>query len=154
MLDSDLALLYDVKTKNLNKAVDRNADRFPGDFMFQLNENEAKSSRFQIGTLKRGQNIKYLPYVFTEQGVTMLSCVLRSKRAVEVNIQIIRTFVKLREMIISNKGLRIKMENMERKYDKRFKVIFDTLRSLIDNNKKEISIEEKETIGFKNRKNK
>jgi hypothetical protein len=92
------------------------------------------------------------PSVFTEQGVAMLSSVLKSEKAVEVNVQIIRTFVKLREMIVSNKELRLKMEDIERKYDKRFKVVFDTLRSLIENNKKEISIEKKEPIGFKTKK--
>ncbi|KKQ51351.1 MAG: hypothetical protein US70_C0018G0003 [Parcubacteria group bacterium GW2011_GWD2_38_11] len=152
MFDSDLALLYGVETKALKRSTKRNIDRFPEDFMFQLNNKEAEVSRYQFGTLKRGQNVKYLPYVFTEQGVAMLSGILNSKRAIEVNVQIIRTFVKLREMIISNKELRIKMEDMERKYDKRFKVVFDTLRSLVANNKKEISIEKKEAIGFKNRK--
>jgi hypothetical protein len=133
--------------------------------MFQLNINEAESSRCQFGTLnnrlksknsrsqivtlKRGQNIKYFPYVFTEQGVAMLSSVLNSKRAIAVNVQIIRTFVKIREMIVSNKELRIKIEEMERKYDKRFKVIFDTLRSFLENNKKE---KKKEPIGFKCKK--
>lgn len=159
MLDSDLAILYGVETKNLNKAVKRNEDRFPEDFMFKLNKEEAEilryqssipdgeSLRFQIGTSKRGGR-RFNPYVFTEQGVAMLSSVLKSDRAIEVNVQIIRTFVKLREMIISNKELRLKIEDMERKYDKRFKVVFDTLRSLLDNNK--IAEEEKkEPIGFK-----
>ncbi len=149
MLDSDLALLYDVETKALKRTTKRNIERFPEDFMFQLTDKEAESSRYQFGTLKRGQNIKYLPYAFTEQGVTMLSCVLKSKRAIEVNIQIIRTFVKLREMIISNKELRLKIEDMERKYDKRFKVVFDTLRSLLESSKKEEKVEKKEAIGFK-----
>lgn len=149
MFDSDLALLYGVETKALKRSAKRNIDRFPEDFMFQLNNEEAEASRCQFGTLKRGQNVKYLPYVFTEQGVAMLSGVLNSKRAIEVNVQIIRTFVKLREMIIGNKELRLKMEDMERKYDKRFKVVFDTLRSLIKDNKKEILIEKKEAIGFK-----
>jgi len=151
MLDMDLALLYGVETKAMNRAVKRNMDRFPMDFMFQLNAQEFENLRYQFGTSSYGGR-RYLPYVFTEQGVAMLSGILNSKRAIEVNVQIIRTFVKLREMIISNKELRIKMEDMERKYDKRFKVVFDTLRSLIENNKKEILIEKKEAIGFKNRK--
>jgi len=136
MLDSDLAVMYEVSTKVFNQAVKRNKKRFPEDFMFQLTMDEALSSRSQFVTLKRGQNIKYLPYAFTEQGVAMLSGVLNSKKAIEVNIQIIRTFVKIREMIVSNKELRLKIEEMERKYDKRFKVIFDILRSFLESNKK------------------
>jgi hypothetical protein len=151
MLDRDLALMYGVPTKVFNQAVKRNIKRFPDDFMFQLNIKEAESSRSQIVTLKRGQNIKYLPYAFTEQGVAMLSSVLNSNRAIEVNIQIIRTFVKIREMIISNKELRIKIEEIERKYDKRFRVVFDALRSFLGNNKK-AGKENKETIGFKIKK--
>lgn len=160
MIDSDLAVLYGVLTKNLNKAVKRNLERFPEDFMFQLNSDETKnlrfqigilgneSLRFQIGTSKRGGK-RYFPYVFTEQGVAMLSGILNSKKAIEVNVQIIRTFVKLREMIISNKELNRKIEDIERKYDKRFKVIFDTLRELIED-KKERKIKKPTTvIGFK-----
>jgi hypothetical protein len=149
MIDNDLALMYGVSTKVFNQTVKRNAKRFPADFMFQLTIDEAISSRSQFVTLKRGQNIKYLPHAFTEQGVAMLSSVLKSERAIAANVQIIRTFVKLREMIISNKELRIKIEEMERKYDKRFRVIFDTLRSLLENNKKE---ENAEPIGFRCRK--
>jgi hypothetical protein len=145
MLDSDLALMYGAETKVLNQAVKRNIDRFPEDFMFQLNKNEALNLKSQIVTSSWG-GIRKLPFVFTEQGVAMLSSVLNSKKAIAVNVQIIRTFVKLREMVISNKELRIKIEEMERKYDKRFKVIFDTLRSFLENNKKE---EKKELIGFK-----
>lgn len=148
MLDSELAALYGVETKNLNKAVRRNAERFPGDFMFQLNAQEAGILRFQSGTLERGKYSKYLPYVFTEQGVAMLSSVLNSKRAVEVNVQIIRTFVKLREMVISNKELRIKIEEMERKYDKRFKIIFDTLREFLEKDKQVLKSDNVK-IGFK-----
>ena len=152
MIDSDLAIMYKVATKVFNQAVKRNIKRFPSDFMFQLTIEEALSLRSQFVTLKRGQNRKYLPYAFTEQGVAMLSSVLNSSRAIEVNIQIIRTFVKLREMIISNKELRIKIEEIERKYDKRFRIVFDTLRKLLENNKKEEKIEKKEAIGFKIKK--
>jgi hypothetical protein len=107
MLDSDLATLYDVKTKVLNQAVGRNIERFPEDFMFQLTEEEAIRLRSQIVTLKtrRGQHRKYLPYAFTEQGVAMLSSVLRSTRAVQVAIEIMRTFVRLRRMVASNAEL-------------------------------------------------
>jgi hypothetical protein len=97
ILDRDLASLYGEPTKSLNRAVKRNLDRFPSDFMIQLTAEEAESSRYQFGTLKRGQNIKYLPCAFTEQGVAMLSSVLRSPQAVQVNIAIMRAFVRLRE---------------------------------------------------------
>lgn len=132
MLDKDLAELYCVTTGNLNKAVKRNIDRFPDDFMFQLNKAETDSLRFQSGTLKRGEHSKYLPFAFTEQCVAMLSSVLTSKIAVQVNIQIIRVFTKLREMIISNKELRQRLEEMERKYDTKFQVIFTALRKILE----------------------
>lgn len=160
MFDSDLAVLYGVETKKLNQAVKRNADRFPEDFMFQLNKEETMDSRFQIGTLKidevlRSQIVtsrrggrRYLPFVFTEPGVAMLSSVLNSERAVRVNIQIIRTFIKIREMIISNKSLREKIEEMEKKYDNKFAVVFKAITKLISQ-----PIEEKrEPIGFRIRK--
>jgi phage regulator Rha-like protein len=136
MLDRDLAKLYGVKTKVLNQAVKRNKARFPEDFMFQLTKEEAEeillfSSRSQLVTLKRGQNIKYLPYAFTEQGVAMLSSVLNSERAIQVNIQIMRTFAKLRQILATHEELRRKIEDMERKYDQRFKVIFDAIKALV-----------------------
>lgn len=132
MLDRDLAVLYGVETKALNRAVRRNFDRFPGDFMFKLRNSEADAlSRCQSGALKRGGNIKYAPYVFTENGVAMLSSVLNSKRAVAVNIQIMRTFAKLRELLNTRADLRRKLEEMEKKYDYQFKVVFDAIKSLI-----------------------
>src|SRR4030095_12358202 len=131
MLDSDLAELYGVTTGNLNKAVTRNADRFPKDFMFQLTREEYASLRFQIGILKRGQHAKYLPRAFTEQGVAMLSGVLHSPRAVQVNVAIMRTFVKLREMLTTHKNLAQKLEALEKKYDRQFKVVFDAIRQLM-----------------------
>ena len=133
MLDRDLAALYGVETKNLNKAVQRNRDRFPPDFMFQLTLDEAESSRFQIGTLKRGQNIKYLPYVFTQEGVAMLSSVLRSPRAVQVNIAIMRVFVRLRETLALHKELADKLAELERKiegHDSSIRTLFDAIREL------------------------
>lgn len=138
MFDRDLAELYGVETFNLNKAVKRNRGRFPKDFMFQLTMEEADSLRFQFGILKkgRGQHTKYAPYVFTEPGVAMLSSVLNSKRAIQVNIQIIRTFIGIRKMIISNKRLREKVEEMEKKYDKNFKVIFQAIKLLLKEDKK------------------
>jgi len=132
MLDSDLAELYGVETSNLNKAVKRNIDRFPTDFMFQLSKQEAERLRFQDGTSNTGRGgRRYRPYVFTEQGVAMLSSVLRSKQAVQVNIAIMRTFVRLREMLASHKKLARKLEELERKYDAQFKVVFDAIRQLM-----------------------
>ena len=133
MLDRDLAELYEVTTFNLNKAVKRNLGRFPEDFMFQLREEEFIALRFQIGMSKqtgRGGR-RYLPYAFTEQGVAMLSSVLRSKRAVQVNIEIMRTFARLRQMIVSNKELARRLAELEKKYDRQFKVVFDAIRELM-----------------------
>ena len=116
MLDRDLATLYGVTTFNLNKAVRRNHERFPADFMFQLTATEAKqchASRFQFGILKRGQNVKYRPYAFTEHGVAMLSSVLRSQRAVHVNILIMRAFVKMRVALSDNRELAGKLAALE-----------------------------------------
>ncbi len=149
MFDSDLADLYGVETRVLNQAVRRNSKRFPSDFMFQLNANETETwkmqfMRSQFVTASR-RNIRYAPYVFTEQGVAMLSGVLNSDRAIQVNIQIMRTFTKLREMIASNRDLRIKIEKLEKNYDKKFKIVFDTLRNLLDDGKNQ----EVKVIGFK-----
>ena len=137
MLDRDLAGLYEVGTKALNQAVRRNPERFPEDFMFQLTKEEAQNwmaqgSRSQIVTLKKGQNLKYLPYAFTEQGVAMLSSVLNSRVAILVNIQIIRIFVKLKEAALSYKDISLKMELLEKKYDQQFHVVFKALRLLLD----------------------
>jgi len=149
MLDSDLADLYQAPTKRLNEAVRRNAERFPGDFMFRLNMDEAKllSPRPQFATLEKGKNIKYAPYVFTEQGVAMLSSVLRSERAVAVNIAIMRTFVRLRQLLASNKELAEKVAEMEKKYDKQFKIVFDVLKQLMGPPKEEDE-SDKNPIGF------
>jgi ORF6N domain len=133
MLDGDLAELYEVEAKVLNQAVRRNAERFPADFMFQLTTEEAARLRSQNVTLKtgRGQHRKYLPYAFTEQGVAMLSSVLRSRRAVRVNIEIMRAFVRLRQLLASNAELTRKLIALERKYDAQFKVVFDAIRELM-----------------------
>jgi len=125
MLDRELATLYGVTTFNLNKAVRRNRDRFPADFMFQLTTTEARqchASRFQFGILKRGQNIKYLPYAFTEHGVAMLSSVLRSQRAVHVNILIMRAFVKMRAALSDNRELAGKLAALETELKERLNV--------------------------------
>jgi phage regulator Rha-like protein len=133
MLDSDLAELYEVPTKVLLQSVRRNIERFPSDFMFQLTNQYVMILRSQIVTLKTGQgkHRKYLPYVFTEQGVAMLSSVLKSERAIEVNIQIMRAFVKLRQLIASNKELAQRLDELEKKYDAQFRVVFDAIRELM-----------------------
>ncbi|MBI3583084.1 MAG: ORF6N domain-containing protein [Nitrospinae bacterium] len=133
MLDSDLADLYEVSTKRLNEQVRRNIKRFPPDFMFQLTPEEFTSLRSQNATLKigRGQHRKYLPYAFTEQGVAMLSGVLNSECAIDVNVAIMRAFVKLREFAMTHKELSRKLNAMEKKYDAQFKVVFDAIRQLM-----------------------
>ncbi len=136
IIDRDLAALYDVSTKTLNQAVKRNPKRFPEDFMFQLNKDEielllAQNLRSQIVTSSWG-GTRYLPYAFTEPGVAMLSSVLNSERAIMVNIQIIRTFIRLREMIASHEDLRMKLEVLEKRYDEQFSIVFDALRKMIE----------------------
>ncbi len=133
MIDADLADLYEVPVKTLNQAVKRNIGRFPADFMFQLSKEEDDSLRSQFATLKKGRGAhrKYLPYVFTEQGVAMLSSVLNSERAVNVNIEIMRAFVKLRQMLASNAELMKKMTDLEKKYDEQFKVVFQAIYELM-----------------------
>ncbi len=142
MLDSHMAELYGVETGALIRAVKRNIERFPCDFMFQLTEKEAESLRCQFGISNlRSQNgiskkgrggRRYLPYAFTQEGVAMLSGVLRSKRAVQVNIGIMRAFVKMREAMIAHKDLSRRLNDMERKYDKQFRAVFDALRELME----------------------
>ena len=153
ILDRDLASLYGVTTKALNQAVKRNIARFPADFIFQLTKSEYEvsrsqlvtstdrsqsatksrdaSSRSQSVTLKRGRNLKYFPYAFTEQGVAMLSSVLRSPRAVEVNIAIMRTFVQLRRLMETNRDLARKIDALETKYDEQFAIVFAAIKELI-----------------------
>jgi len=131
MLSAHLAELYGVEQRVLIQAVKRNAERFPADFMFQLTRQEVRDSRSQIVILKQGQNIKYLPYAFTEQGVAMLSSVLRSKRAIRVNVEIMRAFVRLRQLLASHADLAAKLEELEKKYDAQFKIVFDAIRQLM-----------------------
>lgn len=136
MLDSTLAALYEVTTKRLNEQVRRNFKRFPPDFMFQLTQNEHDSLRSHFATLEtgRGQHRKYLPLAFTEQGIAMLSSVLTSQRAIDVNIGIMRTFVRLRRLLASNKVLSKRLDELEQKYkhhDHQFKIVFDAIRKLI-----------------------
>jgi len=134
MLDRDLASLYGVEVKQLKRTVKRNLDRFPADFMFQLTADEASRSRCQIGTLKRGHNVKYLPFAFTEQGVAMLSSVLRSPRAVQVNIAVMRAFVRLRETLSLHKELAHKLTELERRiesHDASIQTLFEAIRQLM-----------------------
>ncbi len=150
MLDRDLAALYGVTTGNLNKAVKRNIERFPGDFMFTLTPQEHMALRFHFGSLKRGAYSKYLPSVFTEQGIAMLSGVLKSKRAVQVNIAIMRAFVKLREMMMTHKDLACKIEELEakfRKHDENFVVVFTAIKKLLEAPRR--PKEKKLPIGFR-----
>ena len=124
MLDSDLANLYQVETKNLNKAINRNRTRFPEDFMFQLTAEEWESLRFQSGTSNPGRGgRRYLPYAFTEHGVVMLSSVLSSERAVQMNIAIVRAFVQLRELLATNKDFAVRLEQLEASLDQHVSVI-------------------------------
>jgi len=155
MLDRELAKLYGVTTKAFNQAVKRHADRFPPDFMFQLTIQEARawwseetSSRLrsQSVTLKRGQHIKYRPNAFTEHGILMLSSVLNSERAIQVNIEIMRAFVKLRRMLASNAELSRRFDELERKYDRKFKIVFDAIRQLMTP-----PLSDRKQIGFSSR---
>ena len=132
MLDTDLADLYGIGIKRLNEQVKRNIKRFPEDFMFQLSHQEVTVLRSQFATLKdgRGQHRKYLPYAFTEQGVAMLSSVLSSDRAIEVNIHIMRVFVRLREIVAEHKDLAHKLDELEKKYDAQFRIVFDAIRQI------------------------
>ena len=146
MLDVDLARLYGVTTKNLNKAVKRNTGRFPNDFMYQLTQEEVTNLRFQFGTSSWGGR-RYLPYAFTQEGVAMLSSVLNSERAIKVNIQIMRAFVKLKELLLTHKDLAMKLEALERKYinhDKKIKAIFEAIKQLLQPK----PVEPKHRIGF------
>jgi len=134
MLDKDLAQLYGVKTRDLNKAIKRNRDRFPDDFMYQLTKEEIIILKFQFGTSSWGGTRKP-PYVFTEQGVAMLSGILHSKRAVQVNIAIMRAFVKLRELLLTHKELAEKLEELEHKYqlhETDIQVIFEAIKKLLE----------------------
>jgi len=131
ILDRDLAVLYGVETKVLKQAVRRNIKRFPQDFMFELTKEENKSLRSQIVTLKRGQHSKYMPFAFSEQGVAMLSSVLKSERAIEINIQIMRAFVKVRQMILYNAELKQELDELRDLSEERFRVVFEVLDKLM-----------------------
>ena len=150
LLDRDLAELYGVETRVLKQAVRRNLIRFPADFMFELTKEETNSLRSQFVTLKRGQHAKYLPMAFTEQGVAMLSSVLNSDRAIQVNIEIMRTFIKIRHMISATDELKTEIEELRKQTDDRFQIVFEVLDQLLNpenRSKKEIGFTVKEQIG-------
>jgi cell division protein FtsL len=154
MLDNDLAELYNVETKQLKRQVRRNIERFPEDFMFELTQNENEILRSQFGTLKRGEHSKYLSMAFTEQGVAMLSSVLNSPTAIKVNIQIIRVFTKIREVLTDTLSMKLEIEEIKKKLSnntKNIELVFNYLDELIDKN--ENSLPRKE-IGFKQKNKK
>ena len=161
MLDFDLAEMYEVQTKNLNLAVKRNINRFPSDFMFQLNKTEwevlrlqietSNSQRLQIETLEtgRGKYTKYLPHAFTEQGLAMLSGILNSDKAIDVNIAIMRAFVFMRQYALTHKDLTEKLREIETKYDKQFKDVYDAINFLLQKDKQQTVQQSRKRIGFK-----
>lgn len=149
MLDFDLAELYEVQTKNLNLAVKRNINRFPPDFMFQLTDPEWKSLRLQIVTSKGRGGTRYLPYAFTEQGVAMLSGILNSEKAIDVNISIIRAFVFMRQYALTHKDLTEKLLELENRYDKQFKDVYDAINFLLQKDSQETEQKQRKRIGFK-----
>lgn len=146
MIDSDLAGLYGVETRVLVQAVRRNIDRFPGDFMFQLTRDEFADLRSQSVISRQWGGRRYPPYAFTEQGVAMLASVLKSKKAVQVNIEIIRAFVKLRQLLSTHETLARKLNRLEKAYDKQFRVVFDAIRQLM-----EPPVKKAKKIGFEKR---
>lgn len=149
MLDSDLAELYGVETRRLNEQVARNADRFPEDFMFRLNENEFESLMSQFATSKRGGRRK-LPYMFSEHGVLMLSSILNSKQAIQVNIQVMRIFTRIRQMFVDNTEIRLEIEKIKNKLDnqdKNMEIVFRYLDELLE--KQEYPNPPRKRIGFK-----
>ena len=149
MLDYDLAELYEVQTKNLNLAVKRNFKRFPYDFMFQLSANEWESLRLQIETSKGRGGTRYLPYAFTEQGVSMLSGILNSEKAIDVNISIMRAFVFIRQYALTHKDLTAKLHELESKYDTQFKDVYDAISYLLAKDKTDTNQKQRKRIGYK-----
>ena len=155
LLDFDLAELYETETKRLKEAVRRNIDRFPSDFMFELTKDEYNTLRTQFATLDnrgRGKHSKYRPFAFTEQGIAMLASVLRSPKAIEVNIQIVRAFVFLRKYALSHSELTRKLQELETKYDKQFNDIFEAINFLLQKDSAQKKQQERKRIGFKHSK--
>lgn len=148
MMDYDLADLYETETKRLKEAVRRNISRFPSDFMFELNISEFENLRTQIASSNRG-GTRYLPFVFTEQGVAMLASVLNSAKAIEVNIQIVRAFVLLRQYALSHSELTEKLKALENKYNKHFCDVYEALNYLLNKDKQKSDQNERKQIGYK-----
>ena len=150
MLDFDLAELYEVETKRLKEAVRRNIDRFPDDFMFELTRNEYNILRTQIATLEKGKGkySKFNPFAFTEQGVAMLSTVLKSTKAIQINISIMRAFVLIRQFALTNKELSEKLKELETKYDRQFKDVYEAMNYLLTKDKQETQQKQRKRIGF------
>lgn len=152
LLDFDLATMYGTETKKLKQAVRRNIERFPPDFMFELTNEEYKSLRSQIVTLEndgRGKFSKYNPFAFTEQGIAMLASILRSPKAIEVNIQIVRAFVFLRKYALSHSELTLKLQELETKYDRQFKDVFEAINFLLKQDQRNSEQKRRVKIGFK-----
>ena len=147
MLSSDLADLYEVETKVLNQAVRRNSDRFPSDFVFQLTREEFENLKSQIVTSSWGGPRRALPFAFSEHGILMLSSVLRSPRAIQVNIEIMRAFIRLRELIGTNATLTERLDDLERKYDRQFRIVFGAIRRLLNP-----SVQPIKQIGFRSKR--
>lgn len=150
MVDFDLATLYEVETKVLKQAVKRNLGRFPEDFMFELTRDEYQSLRSQNVTLEigRGKYSKYLSYAFTEQGVAMLSSILKSPKAIQINIMIMRAFVLLRQFSLSHEELTIKLQELENRYNKQFKDVYDAINFLLQKDKQKTAQNQRKRIGF------
>jgi len=151
MLDFDLAELYDVETKRLKEAVKRNSKRFPSDFMFELTRDEYNILRSQFASLEpgKGKYSKYLPYAFTEQGVAMLSGVLNSDKAIDVNISIMRAFIALKQFALTNTELSNKLKELEKTYNKQFKDVYEAINYLLQKDKQETNQRERKQIGYK-----
>jgi len=149
MIDTDLAKMYDIDTKRLKEAVRRNINRFPKDFMFELDNQELASLRSQIATSNRRGGIRYSPFAFTEQGVAMLSSILNSERAIAINIAIMRAFVFVRQYALTHRDLTEKLKQLEDKYDQKFLNFEQAINYLLEKDKKEIAQKERKMIGFK-----
>ena len=149
MLDYDLAGLYEVLTKNLNLAVKRNSRRFPQDFMFQLTKTEWDNLRLQFETSKKKGGTRYLPYAFTEQGVAMLSGILNSDKAIDVNIAIMRAFIALKQFALTNTELNSKLKELEDSYNQQFKDVYEAIDYLLQKDKQDINQKERKQIGYK-----
>jgi len=151
MLDFDLAEMYETETKRLKEVVRRNIDRFPEDFMFELKRDEYNALRTQIASLEKGKgkHSKFNPFAFTEQGIAMLSSVVKSRKAVEVNISIMRTFVLIRNYALSHKDLTDKLKELENKYNRQFKDVYEAINYLLQKDKQETEQQKRKRIGFK-----